>query len=290
MKVTIIGGGGRVGSTAAFSILSNRLASEVVLIDIAEDRAKGEALDLAHSLSGMGVDAEVYGGSDYSLTKDSDLIIVTAGVARKPGMSRLELAESNIGIVKDVVSKALQYSKNPFLFIVSNPVDVLTYHALKVSKLEPSRVFGLGTLLDTIRLKSLLRLRLNIDYSEEVMIIGEHGDSMAPVFSHLETDASKDELWEVFEEVRVGAGKVIEAKGATWFAPAVAISEVVRNLQSEESRMLPISVYLENYDLCIGYPSQVSSSGVKPVDYSLSSEEKELFLKSVDVIKRALGN
>ncbi len=289
MKVTIIGGGGRVGSTAAFSIMINNLASEVVLIDISEDRAKGEALDLAHSVSGMKIDAEVYGGSDYSLTEDSDIIIVTAGVTRKPSMNRLELAETNIGIVRDVTKRALDYSKNPFVFIVSNPVDVLTYNTLKLSNLESSRVFGLGTLLDTMRLKSLLKLRFDTEYSEEVMIIGEHGDSMTPVFSHLGADVLMSKLWNVFEEVRVSAGKVIEAKGGTWFAPATAISDVVRGLQNEESTIMPISVYLENHEICIGYPSEVSSSGVRPVNYNLSRGEEELFLKSVDRIRSAIN-
>lgn len=287
MKVSIIGGGGRVGSTAAFSLLSRGLVSEVVLIDIAEDKAKGEALDMTHALAGMGVNAEVRGGSDYALTEDSDLILITAGVARKPGMSRLDLAESNIKIIKDVVPKALEYSKNPFLFVVSNPVDVLTYHALKVSGLSPERVFGLGTLLDTVRLKSILKLRLGIDYSEEVMIIGEHGDSMTPVFSHLNSKHSEAELWEVFEEVRDGATMVIEAKGATWFAPAVAIAQVVEALQ-KDGRLLPLSIYLPDHDVCIGYPAEISSRGVKAVNYDLSPEEKERFLKSVNVIKKVL--
>ncbi len=287
MKVSIIGGGGRVGSTAAFSLLSRGLVSEVVLIDIARERAQGEALDIAHALSAMGVEATVVGGDDYSMTEDSDLVLITAGVARKPGMSRLDLADSNIKIIKDVVPKALEHSKNPFIFVVSNPVDVLTYYALKVSGLKPERVFGLGTLLDTVRMKSMLRLRLGIEYGEEVMIIGEHGDSMTPVFSHLNTSHSREELWKIFEEVRDGAAKVIESKGATWFAPAVAIAQVVEALQ-KSGTLLPLSVYIPEHDVCIGYPAEVSRDGVKIANYTLSPEEEERFLNSVSVIKKVL--
>lgn len=288
MKITIVGGGGRVGSTAAFSLLINNLVEEAVLIDIQEDRAEGEALDISHSLSGMGVEGSVYGGSDYSLTTDSDLILITAGMARKPGMSRLELAEGNINIVKEVVEQSMEYSSNPFLFIVSNPVDVLTACSQKVSGLEHSRVFGLGTLLDTIRLKSILNQRLGVSYSEEVMVVGEHGDSMTPVFSKLNEDYPRKDLWEVFREVREGASKVIEAKGATWFAPAVAISRVVEKLQDKEGQVLPLSTYLEEHGVYVGYPARVSSHGVNPLDYSLSAREEESFLESVGVIKEAL--
>lgn len=289
MKVSIVGGGGRVGSTAAFSLLSNRLASELVLIDIDEEAVEGEALDLSHSLSGIKLESSVYGGSDYSLTRNSDLILITAGIARKPGMTRLELANANIKIVKDVVSRAMEHSSNPFIFIVSNPVDVLTHYALEVSRLEPSRVFGLGTMLDTIRLKSLLKQRLNIGYREEVMIIGEHGDSMTPVFSKLNAGYPREKLWKVFQEVREGAAKVIEAKGGTWFAPAVAISQVVRNLTHKQREILPVSAYLEEHGVHIGFPSEIGTGGVKPIEFALNEEEEALFLKSVQVIKGALN-
>jgi|Deesub1362B_J571_1020462.scaffolds.fasta_scaffold16796_2 malate/lactate dehydrogenase len=285
MKVSIIGGAGRVGSTAAYTLVNLGLVDEIYLLDIAKERAAGEALDITHSLSGMNSDVVVEGGDDYSRVEGSDVVMITAGVPRKPGMSRLDLRHKNVGIIRDVVRNVVAECKDALLFVVSNPVDVLTYYAWQESGLDKERVFGLGTLLDTLRLKSMLKKRLGIDYEEEAYIFGEHGDSMLPVF-RLRGNHPREELMRVFDEVREGAAKVIETKGATWFAPAVAIAKVIEAVR--QGGVYPVSTFIEEHQLYLGYLAEISSNGVRSVDFELTEEEAHLFQRSVETVRSAI--
>jgi malate/lactate dehydrogenase len=281
MKISIIGAG-RVGSEVAFTLMQRDLCDELILIDILKDRAAGEALDLRHCLWVVKKDVKVVGSDDYSLVRGSDLIIITAGVPRKPGDTRLDLAEKNARIMKDIVGKL---PKEGLILVVSNPVDVMTCLVLKASGKDKSEVFGLGTMLDTIRLRSLL-----MEYGEcsDVYIIGEHGDSMLPVFGSLGEKQDKEELEGVFESVRISAAEVIKLKGATLFAPALAVAEVVQSVVKDEERILPVSAYHEDYGVCISLPTMVGRKGVRFVDFALNEEEKARFMKSVEVLKKAV--
>ncbi|NOZ59120.1 MAG: malate dehydrogenase [Euryarchaeota archaeon] len=285
MKVSIIGGAGRVGSAAAYSLVMQGLVDELYLLDIAGERAAGEALDITHALSGLGRDVSVEGGDDYSGIAGSDVVIVTAGVPRKPGMSRLDLRHQNVGIIREIARKVAKACDDALLFVVSNPVDVLTYYAWKESGLGRERVFGLGTLLDTLRLKSMLKKRLGVDYREESYVFGEHGDSMLPVF-RLRHNHPRDELLGVFEEVRQGAARVIAWKGATWFAPAVAIARVVEAIG--RGGVLPVSTFIEEYGLYLGHLAEISRSGVRRAEFELTEEEARLFQRSAEVVRRAI--
>ncbi len=285
MKVSIIGGAGRVGSTAAYTLVNLGLVDEIYLLDIAKERAAGEALDITHSLSGMNSDVVVEGGDDYAGIRGSDVVMITAGVPRKPGMSRLDLRHRNVGIIREVVRKVVAECRDALLFVVSNPVDVLTYYAWRESGLDEERVFGLGTLLDTLRLKSMLKKRLGVGYEEEAYIFGEHGDSMLPVF-RLRGNHPREELMRVFDEVREGAARVIETKGATWFAPAVAIARVIEAVQ--QGGVLPVSTFIREHRLYLGHLAEISRSGVRRVEFELTEEEARLFQHSAEVVRRAI--
>ncbi len=285
MKVSIIGGAGRVGSTAAYTLVNLGLVDEIYLLDIAKERAAGEALDITHSLSGMNSDVVVEGGDDYAGIRGSDVVMITAGVPRKPGMSRLDLRHRNVGIIREVVRKVVAECRDALLFVVSNPVDVLTYYAWRESGLDEERVFGLGTLLDTLRLKSMLKKRLGVGYEEEAYIFGEHGDSMLPVF-RLRGNHPREELMRVFDEVREGAARVIETKGATWFAPAVAIARVIEAVQ--QGGVLPVSTFIREHRLYLGHLAKISRSGVRRAEFELTEEEARLFQHSAEVVRRAI--
>lgn len=284
MKISVIGAG-RVGSTIAQALLMRKLADELVLIDIAGEMVRGEALDLRQGQSGIGTAIKITGSTDYTSAKDSDVIIITAGVGRKPGDSRLDLAKKNTEIMRGIIEKVKE-NKDSILLIVSNPVDVMTNLALEASDFDKDRVFGLGTTLDTIRLRSLLSEEFGINASTlDTFIIGEHGDSMLPVFSHLGEEFDRGRLKQVFENVKEGAAEVIKLKGATTFAPAIAVAEVVDSIVNDRGSVLPTSNYHDDLGVCIGFPSKITKSGAHPIEFELNEEERERFLKSVDIIK-----
>jgi malate/lactate dehydrogenase len=289
MKISIIGAG-RVGATAAFALVGRRLVDELALVDIRKDLAEGEAMDIFHGTSTVGKAVEVSGSDDYAITQDSDLVIITAGIARRPGQSRLDLAETNAGIMKGIVDGLKEYNDDPLLFVVANPVDVLTNVAFRTSGFAPERVFGLGTLLDTIRLRSHLR-RMYGEKAKgiEAMIIGEHGDTMLPVFRGYEsTSITLSELEGVFMEIRDAAIRVIELKGATFYAPAVAIAEAAESIILDREKALPLTVYLEEHDFCIGHPAVAGRDGVRPVDFEPTGKEKQRFERSLSILKGVL--
>ncbi len=288
MKISVIGTG-QVGSTIAYTLLTRKLPDELVLIDVVEEMVKGEALDLRQGQAGIGTNVKITGSTDYSLTEGSDIIIITAGIGRKPGDSRLDLAKKNSKIMKGIIEKVKE-NKDSILFIVSNPVDVMTYLTLEESGFDRNMVFGLGTTLDTIRLRSLLSEEFGMNASSlDVFIIGEHGDSMLPVFSHLGPEFERERLLRVFENVKIGAANVIKLKGGTTFAPALAVAEVVESIVRDKGSVLPTSTYHEDLGVCIGFPAKVTRSGAYPVEFGLNEGEREKFLKSAEILKEEIG-
>jgi malate/lactate dehydrogenase len=282
MKISVIGAG-RVGSSAAFLLIERGLCEELVLVDVNKDRAIGEAMDLKHSSAGQHR-VRVIGTDDYSLIKNSNITIITAGIPRKSDESRLDLAKKNAAILKDITKNLIDYTSGMVL-VVSNPVDLMTYLVYKGSGLNERKVFGLGTMLDTLRFKSILAdLYLG---SEDVFIIGEHGDSMVPVLSGVK-EIDMDKYLNLIEGVRKVAADVIRLKGATFYAPAVAIAEVIECIVKDKKKTLPLSVHHDEFDICISDLVTVGCDGVRRADIRLNSDEKERFLKSVRIIQKEI--
>lgn len=282
MKISIIGAG-RVGTTAAFLIVERGLCEELVLVDVDRERAVGEAMDLKHGTT-VQHRVRVIGTDDYALTKNSKLTIITAGIPRKQDESRLDLAKKNAELIKEITRKVVEHTSGMIL-VVTNPVDLMTYLAFKESELNDRKVFGLGTMLDTLRFKSILA-DLYLE-SKDVYIIGEHGDSMVPVLSGVK-DIDMDKYLNLIEGVRRVAADVIRLKGATFYAPAVAIVEVVEAIAKDKKKTMPISVHHDEYDIYISNLVTVGGDGIRRADIRLNSEEKERFLKSVRIIEKEI--
>ncbi|VVB52724.1 L-2-hydroxycarboxylate dehydrogenase (NAD(P)(+)) [uncultured archaeon] len=295
MKISIIGAG-RVGSTTAFMLMNEGLADEIVLIDVEKERAEGEALDLLHSTAAMRRRVKVTGGDDYALTKESDLVILTAGLPRKMGETRLDLAKKNAEIVLSCLAK-LKEQKPKGLLMVTNPVDSMTYIAVKEMG-DAKKVFGLGTTLDSIRYKSLVAgaFKVSVD-SLDLFILGEHGDTMFPYLSHASADGitlakfpnyKSNKLTELFDQVITGGIEVIKRKGGTVFAPSLAIVAVVESMVHDRRRVLPVSVYDPTKDVCVSVPSVVSKDGATPIAIDLDETEQTKMQASIDVIRHTI--
>jgi malate/lactate dehydrogenase len=296
MKVSIVGAG-RVGSTTAYCLLERKLVDELSLIDIDGNRARGEAIDLAHCSASFGRRVKIVGSSDYVHTEGSNVIVVTAGIPRKPGDTRLDLIKTNTGILTDIAQKIRAHNRGCIVLTVSNPVDVMTYVVQKTSGFEHPKVFGLGTMIDSLRFSSILSKKLSIPQNEVYAImLGEHGDSMFPAASRaiikgrtLESSPilKAKEFQEIADEVKKSAAEVIQLKGPTQYAPAVSIAEVLESIILCENRILPVSVYSKEHGVYISSLARVGASGAFPVDAQLSIEEKALFDASAEVLKKA---
>jgi len=249
VKVGFIGAG-RVGSTAAYTLINNLEIDELVLVDILEDLAKGEALDLLHASYALDKPAEIRGGADYSLVEDCDLLVVTAGIARKPGMSRLDLLQRNAGIMKDVAKELKRRCRGSVILVVTNPVDLMTYILWRETGFPREKVIGMGGVLDTSRLRSIIRR------PTRALVLGEHGDGMFVV--------GEDKRFE--EEVRKAAMEVIKRKGATIFGPAASIYRMARAILTDSREIFPSSVVLEGEyglrDVAVGVPARLGRRGV----------------------------
>lgn len=304
-KCAIIGCG-FVGATTAFSIVQSGMFSEIVLIDADKKKAEGEAMDLNHGVPFIHT-MKIYAG-DYSDIADCYITIITAGGGQKPNQTRLDLVKQNANIFKSIVPQITAVNTEGILLIVSNPVDVLTYVALKLSGLPSNRVIGSGTVLDTARLKYLLGEHLGVDSrSVHAFIIGEHGDSELPVFSSANVSGidldgfcdsvngacEKRDLDEIYQEVKDSAYKIIERKGATYYAIALATTRIVEAIVKNQHSVLPVSCYIDNHygisDICLGIPAILGSNGIEKVlDIPLNAEESEKLTTSAKTLKQVI--
>jgi malate dehydrogenase len=294
-KVGIVGAG-KVGANTAFSLLHLAEPDEIVFHEIpqAENLAIGEAADLNTASAGLGKRTMVKGGSDPAMLRDSDLVIVAAGFPRKPGMTRLDLLEKNIGICKDVVAKITANAPKAMIFYVANPVDVLTYAAWRFSGKPREHVFGMGSFHDTIRLWDTLRDTYNVPQPVEAYILGEHGETMFPAKSLARVGAAKVEWGGIAETVRGKAAKIIEQKGATYYAPAVATALQARSVLLNEKRVFPTSCILDGeYGLkgvSLGVPAVLGRGGVeKVVELPLSPEDHASLRKCADTLRERVA-
>jgi malate dehydrogenase len=300
MKVTIVGAG-NVGATCADAIAFKRIASEVVLLDIKEGFAEGKALDITQTQTTLGFNTKVTGSTnDYSKTAGSDVVVITSGIPRKPGMTREELIGINAGIVKGVAENILKHSPNTIIVVVSNPMDTMTYLALKATGLPKNRIIGMGGALDSSRFKTYLSLALDKPANDiQGMVIGGHGDTtMIPLtrlasyngvpVSEFLTD---EELAKVSADTMVGGATLTGLLGTSaWYAPGASVAYLVDSILNDQKKMIPCSVMLDGEygesDICMGVPCIIGKNGVeKIVDVALNENEKALFAKSAAAVR-----
>jgi malate dehydrogenase len=300
MKVTIVGAG-NVGATCADAIAYKRIASEIVLLDIREGFAEGKALDIMQTQTTLGFNTKVVGcTNDYAKTAGSDVVVITSGVPRKPGMTREELIGINAGIVKGVAENLLAHSPNAIVVVVSNPMDTMTYLALKATGLPKNRIIGMGGALDSSRFKTYLSQALDKPANDiHGMVIGGHGDTTmipltrlaayngVPVSEFL----TEEQLAKVAADTMVGGATLTALLGTSaWYAPGASVAYLVDSILNDQKKMIPCSVYLEGeygqQDICIGVPCIIGKNGIESiVDISLNAQEKELFAKSADAVR-----
>ena len=301
MKVSVIGAG-NVGASCAEYIAISKIANEVVLLDIKQGLSEGKALDLVQTSSTLGFDTIIKGvTNDYQSTQDSDVVVITSGIPRKPGMTREELISINAGIVSSVTENILKFSPNTILVVVSNPMDTMTYLALKSNKLSKNKVIGMGGALDSSRFKTYLSKAINKPQSDiHAMVIGGHGDTtMIPLTSLakcknelLSNIVSKDELSNISSQTMIGGATLTKLLGTSaWYAPGASVSYLVNAIINDTKEVLPCSVYLSGEynakDICIGVPSIIGRNGFEQVvEFDLDEKELEMFHNSVNAVKQ----
>ncbi len=300
MKVTVVGAGA-VGATVADNIARKELCHELVLLDIKEGLAEGKAMDMMQTSSLLGFDTKISGSTnDYSKTAGSDVVVITSGIPRKPGMTREELIGTNAGIVKGVAENILKYSPEAILVIISNPMDTMTYLALQSTGIPKNRVIGMGGALDSSRFKYYLSVALNCSQNDlNATVIGGHGDTTMipltrfatlnsnPVSNMLDADALK----KVAADTMVGGATLTGLIGTSaWYAPGAAGMSVVEAILRDEKKVITSCVLLEGEygqtDICLGVPVVIGKTGwEKIIDYNLNEEEQAAFNKSADAVR-----
>jgi malate dehydrogenase len=275
-------GAGKIGANAVYSTLHRvRNVDEIGIVDLQEDLAAGEAMDLNTAAAGLGLDTRVVGGSDYELIADADVVVVSAGLARKPGMTREDLLKKNAGIIKSITEQVVEKAPKAQINVVSNPVDPLVYLAWKTSGWDRSRVYGMGALHDSMRLWDVLRDTVNAPVWNDSWILGNHGEQMFPAASIADTGGKKVDWADVKETVRGRAATIIGKKGATYYAPGIAISQMVAAAVGETPKQFVPAVSVLNgefglKDVALGVPVVLSRRGVeRVVEAPLTGEDAE---------------
>ena len=300
MKVTIVGAG-NVGATAADVIASRSISSELVLLDIKEGFAEGKALDIMQTSTTRGFNTRVVGTtSDYTQTKNSDVVVITSGIPRKPGMTREELIGINASIVKEVTSNILEHSPDTVIVVVSNPMDTMTYLALKSTGIVKNKIIGMGGALDSSRFKTYISMKLNKPQNDiHAMVIGGHGDTTMIPLVRLATYnglpisdfLNKKDLETVSKETMVGGASLTKLLGTSaWYAPGASVSYLVDSILNNQRKLIPCSVLLDGEygqkDICIGVPCVIGSKGVESiVELKLNKDELNLFNNSSNSVR-----
>lgn len=302
-KISVIGSG-FTGATAAF-LLAKKELGDVVLVDIPqmEDPAKGKALDMAEAGPVLGYDAAIKGTADYADTKDSDLVIITAGIARKPGMSRDDLVQTNQKIMKSVTAEIVKYSPDSTILVLTNPVDAMTYTVYKASGFPKERVIGQSGVLDSARFRTFVAQELNISVKDiSGFVLGGHGDDMVPLVRYsyaggipLETLISKERLEEIVARTRKGGAEIVNllGNGSAYYAPAASLVEMAEAIIKDQRRILPAIAYLEGEygmdGIYMGVPTILGASGIeKIIEIELNEEEKALLDRSAESVRAVM--
>lgn len=304
MKITVVGAGGNVGSTVAHAIGIRDFAEEVVMVDIVKEDddgnkfypSKGRALDQWESAPVHGFDTKLNGTVDYADTADSDICVITAGVPRRPGMSRDDLLEINANIVQDVTKKLVEHSPNTILIIVSNPLDVMTNVAYETSGFDSSRVMGMAGILDTARYRAFIAEELDISPKDiQALLMGGHGDTMVPLprfttiggmpVTHF---IDEERLQEIVDRTKKGGGELVGLMGTSaWYAPGAAAAQMVEAIALNQNRIFPVCARLEGQygisDLYLGVPVKLGNGGIKEIiEVDLNDDEQQLLDESAE--------
>ncbi len=301
-KVSIIGAG-MTGSTTAHWLAARELA-DIVLVDIVEGMPQGKGLDLLEAMPIIGSDVHIMGTNDYADTRDSDIVVITAGLPRKPGMSRDDLLHANAKIVKDVALKAVEYSPNAIFIVLTNPLDVMTYLTWKVTGLPHHRVVGQAGILDSARMRTFVAMELGVSVENvHCYVLGGHGDSMVPLTRHsnvagipLNQLLPPDRLEAIVERTRKGGGEIVALlkTGSAFYAPAAALAQMVEAILKDKHLIVPASAYLQGEyglnDIYFGVPVQLGRKGVeKIIEYDLNEEEMAALRRSAEHVKANLA-
>ncbi|MBL7776182.1 MAG: malate dehydrogenase [Saprospiraceae bacterium] len=301
-KVTIVGAG-NVGATCANVLAHEDICNEIVLIDIQGNMAKGKALDTWQQAPIDGYSSRVTGGDDYALTANSDIVVITAGIPRKPGMSRDDLISTNAKIVVSVTENILKYSKNPIIIVVSNPLDVMTYACWKASGLSDKRVFGMAGVLDTARYRAFLAEEIGCSPKDiQAILMGGHGDTMVPLPRYTTVSGipvgelvKKDKLEAIIQRTKVGGGELVNLMGTSaWYAPGAAAAQMAVSILKNENRIYPCCVRLNGQyglkDIFVGTPVKLGRKGIQQIiKLRLKKDELALLHQSANAVAEVVS-
>ncbi len=301
-KISIVGAG-NVGATAAHWAAAKELG-DIVLVDIVEGVPQGKGLDLLEAMPVEGSDVSIIGTNSYEETKDSDVVIITAGIPRKPGMSRDDLISTNTNIVKSVTEQVVKYSPNAFIIVVSNPLDAMTYVAYKVSGFPRNKVLGMAGVLDTARFRTFLAEELKVSVEDVVaFVLGGHGDTMVPMVRYCSVGGipvtkliSKERLDAIVQRTRDGGAEIVNylKTGSAYYAPSSSVVAMAEAILKDKKRIMPCAVYLQGEyglnDTVVGVPIKIGGSGVEHIyELEFTDEEKEMFKKSVSSVNELIS-
>lgn len=302
MKVTVVGAG-NVGATCANVLAHNEVANEVILVDIKEGVAEGKALDMWETSPINLYDSRITGSTnDYEKTAGSEVVVITSGIPRKPGMSRDDLIATNAGIVKSVTENVVKHSPDAKIVVVANPLDVMTYQAFLSSKKDSREVFGMAGILDTARYRSFLAMELNVSPKDiQAVLMGGHGDTMVPLPRYTTVGGipvteliSKEKLDSIVERTKFGGGEIVKLLGTSaWYAPGAAAAQMVEAIVKDQKRVFPVCSWLQGEygmkDLYLGVPVVLGKNGIERIiELDLNDDEKALLEESAKSVKSVL--
>ncbi len=302
MKVTVVGAG-NVGATCANVLAHKEIANEIVLLDIKDGFAEGKALDIWETSPINLYDSRVVGSTnDYAKTAGSEVVVITSGLPRKPGMTRDDLIATNAGIVKSVTEQVIKHSPDAKIVIVSNPLDVMTYAAYLTAKVDSSKVFGMAGVLDTARYRSFIAMELNVSPKDiQAVLMGGHGDTMVPLPRYTTVSGipvteliSEEKLNSIIERTKKGGGEIVNLLGTSaWYAPGAAAAQMVEAIVRDQKRIFPVCAKLNGEyglkDIFLGVPSKLGKDGIEQIiELDLNDQEKELLYASADAVKEVM--
>lgn len=300
-KITIIGSG-NVGATCAHWAATKELG-DIVLMDVVEGIPQGKGLDLQEAAPIEGYDINIMGTNNYEDTAGSDVVVITAGIARKPGMSRDDLVNTNVKIVKSCAEQAAKYSPNAFIIVVTNPLDVMVYAAYKASGFPANRVFGMAGVLDSARFRTFIAQELGVSYKDvSAFVLGGHGDDMVPLVRYsyaggipIEKLIPKERIEAIVERTRKGGAEIVNylKTGSAFYAPGASVIEMVEAVLKDKKRILPVAAYLNGEygekEIYLGVPAIIGGSGVeKIIEVDLTEEEKAALQKSIQSVRKVM--
>lgn len=300
-KVTVVGGG-NVGGTVANVLANKDIVKEIVLLDIKGEFAEGKALDMWQQAPIDYYSTRVVGTDDYAATANSDVVVITAGIPRKPGMSRDDLISTNAKIVVSVVNSILEHSENPIIIVVSNPLDVMTYAAFKASGLDSNRVFGMAGILDTARYRAFLASELNVSPKDiQAVLMGGHGDTMVPLPRYTTVAGipvtemiEDDKLDDIVERTKKGGGELVGLMGTSaWYAPGAAAAQMVESIIKDDKRIFPVCARLTGEygidKMYLGVPVKLGTNGIEEtIELQLNDDEMKLLNESAQHVKEVM--